>query len=231
MVKGMTVRAPSTDQMRLPLQSDLPEGAEGFVVSDSNRAAVEALADWPSLIGGTMALCGPAGCGKSRLGQIWAERVGAVALHGAEAAVIDPLEIEGRPVLLDRATEADDETLFHLINLAQAPGGALLMIARAAPSAWEVGLPDLRSRLDAVISVPVEAPDDAVLAAMLETRFAERGIRPARDVIPYLLRRIDRSAAAAAEIVDRLDALHRPVTRALAREAVEGADESGELFG
>lgn len=77
------------DQMRLPLQSDLPDGAAGFVVSECNRAAVEAVADWPNLIGGVMAICGPAGCGKSRLGQMWAERVGAVAIHGGEAAVID----------------------------------------------------------------------------------------------------------------------------------------------
>jgi len=35
-----------------------------------------------------------------------------------EAALVDPLEIEGRPVLLDDAMQADDETLFHLINLA-----------------------------------------------------------------------------------------------------------------
>ena len=215
------------DQMRLPLQSDLPDGAEGFVVSDCNRAAVEAVADWPNLIGGVMAICGPAGCGKSRLGQIWAERVGAVAIHGGEAAVIDPMELEGQPVLLDRAMDADDETLFHLINLAQSPGGAMLMLSRPAPSAWHATLPDLRSRLNAVISIPMEAPDDLVLAAMLEARFAERGIRPPKDVIPYLVRRIDRSAEAAATIVERLDALHRPVTRALAREALDG--ESGDL--
>jgi chromosomal replication initiation ATPase DnaA len=226
----MTARPSPADQMRLPLQRDLPDGAEGFVVSDCNRAAVEALADWPGLIGGVMAICGPAGCGKSRLGQIWAERVGAAALHGAEATLIDPAELEGRPVLLDPAMDADDETLFHLINLTQATGGTLLLVSRPAPSAWDVALPDLRSRLDAVISVAMEAPDDAVLSAMLEARFAERGIRPQKDVIPYLLRRIDRSAAAAAEVVERLDALHRPVTRALAREVVEGAEASGELF-
>ena len=51
----MTARPTRPDQMRLPLQRDLPEGAEGFVVSDCNRAAVEALADWPNLIGGAMA--------------------------------------------------------------------------------------------------------------------------------------------------------------------------------
>ena len=218
-------RTVQSDQMRLPLQTDLPEGEVGFVVSDSNRAAVEATEAWPGLIGGVMAICGPAGCGKSRLGQIWAERVGAVALNGEEAALIDPLELEGRPVLLDRAMDTDDETLFHLINLAQAPGGAMLMLSRPAPSAWAVTVPDLRSRLDAVISVPMEAPDDAVLAAMLDMRFAERGIRPARDVVPYLLRRIDRSAAAAADIVGRLDALHRPVTRSLAREVLDDAGD------
>lgn len=230
MMNRMSPRPPPADQMRLPLQRDLPEGAEGFVVSDCNRAAVEALADWPNLIGGVMAICGPPGCGKSRLAQIWAERVGAVALHGAEAALIDPAEIEGRPVLLDRAMDADDETLFHLINLTQATGGALLLVSRPAPSAWPIALPDLRSRLDAVRTVPIGAPDDSVLSAMLEARFAERGIRPQKDVIPYLLRRIDRSAAAAADVVERLDALHRPVTRALARAVVEGAEESGELF-
>ncbi len=217
-------------QMRLPLQRDLPDGAEGFVVSDCNRSAVEALADWPNRIGGVMAICGPAGCGKSRLGQIWAERVGAVAIQGAEAALIDPLGLEGRPVLLDPARDVDDETLFHLINLAQAPGGALLLVARSAPSSWAATLPDLRSRLDAVISVPMEVPDDAVLSAMLAARFAERGIRPQKDVVPYLVRRIDRSAAAAADVVERLDAMHRPVTRALARQVVEGAEASGELF-
>lgn len=226
----MTARPTPADQMRLPLQRDLPDGAEGFVVSDCNRAAAEALADWPNRIGGVVAICGPAGCGKSRLGQIWAERVGAVAIHGAEAALIDPMELDGRPVLLDPAREVDDETLFHLMNLAEAPGGALLLVARSAPSSWESELPDLRSRLNSVMTVPMAAPDDAVLSAMLEARFAERGIRPQKDVVPYLLRRIDRSAAAAAEVVERLDGLHRPVTRALARAVVEGSEESGELF-
>ena len=226
----MTARPSPADQMRLPLQRDLPDGAEGFVTSDCNRAAVEALADWPNLLGGVMAICGPAGCGKSRVAQVWAERVGAVAIHGGEAALVDPLELEGRAVLLDPASEVDDETLFHLINLAHAPGGALLLVARSAPSSWEAALPDLRSRLDAIRTYPIEVPDDAVLTAMLEARFAERGIRPQKDVIPYLLRRIDRSAAAAASVVETLDALHKPVTRVLAREALDDAEQAGDLF-
>lgn len=213
----MTVRRPPPPQMRLPLQADDGVRTQDLVIGDSNRAAAERLDGWPDGLVPVLALYGPPGCGKSRLAARWAERTGAVALHGAEAALIDPLELEGRPVLLDDAQDADDETLFHLFNLARAPGGALLLVAQTPPANWRAALPDLRSRLDATPAVAIETPDDAVLEAMLRGRFAQRAITPSDDLIAYLLRRIDRSAQAAADIVDRLHADPRPATRATAR--------------
>jgi len=200
-------------------------GAGTFVRSSSNAYAVDALAAWPDRAGQVMAVCGPAGCGKSHLAAIWAERVGAIPLNGFEAAHADPLELEGRPVLLDIAQDAEDETLFHLINLAQHDGGALLMVSRPSPRRWQVAVPDLRSRLDAVRVVAMEAPDDAILSAILSARFAERSIAPGDGVIDYLVKRIDRSAAAAAAVVGRLDAEHRPVTRSLARQVLGASDD------
>lgn len=222
-------RAP-TQQLKLPLQRETPAGAAAFVVSESNADAVRVLERWPETADGVLALCGPPGCGKSHLARIWAERVGAIALHGAEAALADPLELEGRPVLLDRAQDVDDETLFHLFNLAQSGGGALLLVSRKAPSSWATSLPDLRSRLDAVRTVAIREPDDPVLAAMLRARFAERSIVPGDEVIDYLVRRIDRSALAVETVVERLDALHRPVTRTLARQVIGEGDETDEPF-
>ncbi|CAL1691935.1 hypothetical protein MMB232_02090 [Brevundimonas subvibrioides] len=223
----MTARRPLRDQLRLPLTTDVIGGAATFVRSGSNAYAVDALAAWPNAAGRVMALCGPAGCGKSHLASAWAERVGAIPLNGAEAALTDPLELEGRPVLLDIAQDADDETLFHLINLAQHDGGALLMVSRPSPRRWAVQVPDLRSRLDAVRVVAMEAPDDAVMSAILAAQFAERSITPGDGVIDYLVLRIDRSAEAAAGIVARLDDEHRPITRALARQVLEA---SADLF-
>src|SRR5690606_15273824 len=92
-----------TQQMRLPLSRDDADGDGAPVVSASNLEAVAALDAFPSGAERVLALCGPAGAGKTRLAEHWALRVGAVALHGAEAALIDPLELEGRAVLLDRA--------------------------------------------------------------------------------------------------------------------------------
>ncbi|UQV18688.1 hypothetical protein MU852_01875 [Brevundimonas albigilva] len=142
-------------QLRLPLES--LGVSEALVESACNAEAAGVLARWPDGVGVTLALHGPAGSGKSRLAAAWAERVGAIALHGAEAALIEAAELEGRPVLLDRAQDADDESLFHLINLAAAGGGALLLVSRDPPRAWPSALPDLRSRLDAIRVVAVEA--------------------------------------------------------------------------
>lgn len=216
----------TTEQLRLPLER--PVAGEAFVTSYSNAEAVRVLARWPDGVGAVLALHGPPGSGKSRLAADWAERVGAVPLNGAEAALIDPLELEGRPVLLDRAADADDESLFHLINLTNSGGGALLLVSRSAPRQWSVDLPDLRSRLDAVRAVAIAAPDDAVLSAILRARFAERSITPSDDVIDYLVRRLDRSAETAAVVVERLDALHRPVTRVLARQVLDAMDAAAD---
>lgn len=215
----MTARA---KQLSLRLASPPVFTRAAFATSAANERAVALVEAWPRWPGGALALVGPEGAGKSHLAAIWAERAAAVRYDGAPPA-------EGRPVLVEDADQIGDEALFHLINRAPADGG-LLLTARTRPAAWPAALPDLRSRLNAIRTFPVEAPDDAVLTAILEARFAERGIRPQKDVIPYLLRRIDRSAAAAANVVERLDALHKPVTRALARAVVDGTEESGELF-
>ncbi|MGV3577333.1 chromosomal replication initiator DnaA [Brevundimonas sp.] len=224
----MSAPRPLREQLRLPLTRDVPAGAAAFVRSDCNAYAFDALAAWPDSAGQVMAICGPAGCGKSHLAALWAERVGAIPLNGAEAALADPLELEGRPVMLDIAQDADDETLFHLINLAHQDGGALLMVSRPSPRRWAVQVPDLRSRLDAVRVVAMEAPDDAVLSAIIATRFAERSITPGEGVIDYLVKRIDRSAETVLDVVDRLDAEHRPVTRALARQVLDLSTSSSD---
>lgn len=201
--------------MRLGLDRALATGRRDFVVSPANAEAVRRLDAWPDWPGGVLALVGPAGSGKSHLAAIWAERAGATAGPG----------LAGRaPLLLEDADrEPAGEALFHHLNAAAETGG-LLLTARTRPAAWTTPLPDLRSRLNALPVAELHEPDDAVLAGVLARLFAERSIRPPDDLIPYLVRRIERSVPDARSLVARLDdeaaALHRPVTRALAREVL-----------
>jgi len=220
-------------QLRLELNRPPTYRREDFIASPTNAAAIRAVDAWPNWHGGCLALIGPEGSGKTHLARAWAQRAGALA-PGPEAP-IDITALNGRPVLIDDADAwIGDDALFHLINMAGEPGGGLLLTSRTPPVEWTADLPDLRSRLNALPVAELEAPDDAILQGALQKFFRERNIRPTEDVLPYLMRRIERSIPRARDIVARLDeaadAEQRPVSRALARQILEIDDETGDLF-
>jgi chromosomal replication initiation ATPase DnaA len=219
-------------QLRLNLRRPVTYGRDAFIPGPSNAHALELVDAWPAWPGGALALVGPEAVGKTHVARCWAERAGAVVL---DRDAPDIAAAAGRPVLVEDIDRGiADEALFHLINMAGREGGGLLLTARAAPAAWACALPDLRSRLNALMVAEIEPPDDAVLEGVLRKFFRERSIRPTRDVFPYLMRRIERSIPQALEVVRRLDdaadAAQRPISRALARQVLEDDSENLDLF-
>lgn len=217
-------------QLRLRLDRPAAFSRDEFVAGPSNATAAAAVDAWPVWLGGALAIVGPEGAGKSHLAQAWAAQSGAAVLDRSDP---DISLAAGRPVLVEDVDQgAPDEALFHLINIAMRDGNGLLLTARKAPALWPSALPDLRSRLNALRVVEIEAPDDTVLEGVLRRFFRARNIRPPEEVYPYLLRRMSRSIPDAAEIVRRLDEAGdtelKPVTRVLARQILEG--EPGDLF-
>jgi chromosomal replication initiation ATPase DnaA len=215
-------------QLRLSLQQAPAFRRDEFIVSQTNSFAVSALDSWPNWRGGALVLVGPPGSGKTHLASCWAERTSA-RIPRADWQGEDVAFLAG-PVLLEDADRGvPEEALFHLINMAARPGASLLMTARTPPSAWHAELPDLRSRLNALPLAELGEPDDAVLSGVLAKFFRERNIRPSEDLLPYLVRRIERSVPRAQEVVHKLDevadAEGRPVSRALARQILGAGDE------
>jgi chromosomal replication initiation ATPase DnaA len=221
-------------QLRLKLRRANDYRRATFIVSPTNADAIRAIDGWPSWYGGCLALVGPPSSGKSHLARAWAASVGAAVITTDTAREVDLATLQGHPILLEDADRGvTDETLFHLINMAGQNGGGLLLTARLAPQSWPADLPDLRSRLNAMPVAELAAPDDVVLEGLLTNFFRDRNITPTDDLIPYLLRRIERSAASARDIVDRLDeasvADHRPVSRSLARQFFEIEGETLDI--
>jgi chromosomal replication initiation ATPase DnaA len=219
-------------QLRLGLRRPAAHTRDAFVRGASNAEAVAALDAWPRWPLGALVLVGPEGVGKTHLARAWAASAEAVVLDRQDP---DVAAAAGRPALLEDVDQgAPDEALFHLINQAQREGASLLLTARTPPAAWPTALPDLRSRLNAMLVAEIEAPDDEVLTGVLRNFFRERNIRPNDDVYPYLLRRMERSIPGAQEIVRRLDETEdgqmRPVSRLLAREILESDIENLDLF-
>ena len=118
----------------------------------------------------------------------------------------------------------EETALFHLHNTLRERNGALLLTSRAPASAWRIGLADLRSRLNALPTAFIEAPDETLLAQLAMKLFADRQVDVAPDVIAYVLRRMERSPNAVARLVDAADRLSlaakRPITKSVIAEAL-----------
>ncbi len=214
--------------MATQLSFDLPSktalGREDFFVSPANALAVAMISatSWP---GNKLVLSGPAGSGKTHLAHVWAAETGgrivqATDLRYEEVPNFARTSVAIEDVPLITGDPEQQKTLFHLHNLVLAEGNALLMTGRAAPKLWRLPLADLQSRVEGAHHVTLEAPDDALLGAVLAKLFTDRQLNPGPDVIAYLVKHMDRNFEAAAKVVDELDRIaldeKRDITRALA---------------
>ncbi len=227
-------------QQNLPLPETRNEGFEEkhFLRLQANREAFDALLAWqPALYGEQpsrvrsepriKALCGPAKCGKSHLGEIWCARNGARAIspsllqhvfQDSSQNVTKNIMLADKPLWwLDFSADDDpsrsmtpslERALYALYNeITHSATGSLLITARSEPSRWRFSLADLRSRMRAVAVLRITDPSDDDSASLLEKIFRTRQLEVDARVYAYVHRRIERSFRAHHAIAEELDSL------------------------
>ena len=217
-------------QLALALPHAESLSRDDFLEGPANAAALSLVDSWPDWPNRIMLLAGPEGSGKSHLAAIWAEQAGArsTTAHALTLAGVPGALATGALVVEDlKPGGFDERAMFHLMNLAREDEAFVLMTARMAPSAFEVELRDLRSRLRAVPAVSLLPPDDLLFRSLIVKFCADRQLSVDEAVVSYLINRIERSYAAVRQAVELLDTealrLGRPVTRALAAELLRNA--------
>jgi len=203
---------------------------DNFQEGPANAAALALIDSWPEWPSRTMLLVGPKGSGKSHLATIWAEQAGArsITAHALTAANV-PAALATGALVVEDLNEAtfDERALFHLLNLAREDQAYVLITARVAPTALEIELRDLRSRLRALPVITIQPPDDQLFRALIIKFCADRQLPVDEALVSYLAARIERSYVAARQAVEFLDSealrLGRPVTRALAAEVLRNS--------
>ncbi len=213
-------------------------GKIDFLVSDCNMDAVGWIDRWPDWPGPALAVYGPPDCGKTHLAHVWRNRSSAVLISGPELgdrAAPDILGGADSCAVDDADALSDEEALLHLYNHIAEIGGKLLLAGRHPPARWSLKLADLASRVAAAQAVEIRPPDDELLGALLVKLFYDRQLTVSKDVLVYLLARMERSFAAASAIVDALDQLglaeRRGVTVPLARTVLNELETNSDTNG
>ena len=173
------------DQIALPLDWPQTQDDRRFILSAANAAAFEHFRSWSLWPVKATLLTGPRRSGRSLLARAFVARVG------------------GR--LFDDAQGHDEEELFHAWNAAQDDGRPIVMIVDDVPPAWEVALPDLRTRLAITPIARIEQPDDALFRGIIRLLFADRGLHIPEDALKFVSERVERSYFMAERVVEAID--------------------------
>lgn len=233
---------------QLPLAWPAPPAARLERFDPTGNEAV------PALLGGLLSaprgavpvlLAGPCGAGKTHLLAGCAEAARGAGLSCAYVALSrwarfdgDALAaLSGRDLLLvdeveQVAASADRElALFDLYNRTVDAGGRLLLAAREPPARLPLGLPDLRSRLEAATLVALQPLPEAARRRLVAERARERGFDLDEGVLDFVFHHHRRDLPALLALVERLDreSLARqrrvtvPLVRAVLAEAGPGS--------
>jgi len=195
----------AVSQIALPLDTAIAAQDDHYIVTQSNAEAHDQLQnwkDWPNLTG---ILIGDHAAGKSVMAR--------------------QFEIDSGGYVVDDAAEMQDDELFHLWNRARQEQKPLLLVSSKPVPAWDVVLPDLKSRLAASLLIEVGPPDEAMIAGLFQKYFGSRGLSISEDALAYLGKRMERSYGDVQLLSQSMDKLaierKRPITRAIAKEALE----------
>lgn len=203
-------------QLVLPLEVRSAQGRADFIVAPGNERAVAFIDSFPHWPAPAAALFGPPASGKSHLAAIWAERAGAQIRQAASLQENVP---DGPLVVENAGAGVPEAPLFALLER----GTPLLLTSQIAPAAWPqafgLQLPDLVSRVRALLGFDLWAPDDALLMGLAVKLFADRQLQVPESVVQHMIASLERSPGAIRDFVARADAMalaeKRPVNLSL----------------
>ena len=181
---------------------------EDFLVSATNADAWGLVEHFPNLLQSNSALIyGESGSGKTHLGECWRARHNGVMLDVASVGTAESGQLWSSPyALLENIETIQDEiALFHLLRHAETTNSYLLLTAQPSAKMLPFTLPDLRSRLLALPCAGLLPPNEEVLVVFMNKFFADRQIRLNSDVIPYILKRSERSFGAVKIILEQAE--------------------------
>lgn len=201
---------PNLSQQVFAFESVHNFAGENFLVAPSNKLAFDTATSfpWPSY---ALHIYGETGCGKTHIANI------AQSLAQQNSVTLHAIE--------NLHAGFDEVELLQKLNFAKERGENVLLTSSAPLIQLGFKLPDLTSRLAAIPSIAIEAPDSELFYMLLARQFSARQISVDDGVLNYLTNRLERSFSALVAAVEKIDKLSlqekRSITIPLVKNVIE----------
>ena len=183
----------------LPLEWNNRYTHRHFCVGNSNQDAYHWIncMQWPFA---HLWIYGPAQCGKTHMGTLWANRTNATIV----VPPAWPETVAGSYVWVDWQDNTDlgcENRFFSFLQWCHSHQVRTLWTGRCVPSALNSRIVDVASRLRSMTAIPVTAPDDTLLERVLTKKLHDIGWVLSPKKMTFLVTRMPRSFSGIGHIV------------------------------
>ena len=196
-----------TKQQVFNLNEDEVFLKDDFCVCESNKLAYNYLFKFPNWENNILNIYGPKKCGKSFLLTIFANinSFFKISFSNISNDNIDFLLNQKKLIIEDLATSNREDLLFLIFNEYKNNNKFLIFSSELDTSVMSFNLNDLKSRLRSVLNLEILNPSDHLLYLILSKQFSNRQIKIKKELLMYIVKKIDRTYEAVNEFVIKID--------------------------
>jgi len=210
-------------QYIFPFNTPLKYHPDEFIVSASNRLAYDALQNWQNSFGvnpykSTLLIKGSASSGKTYLTKIWQNLSNAYLIK--DIFFDNEILAKHNAFIIEDIENWQETALFHLFNLINEKQKYLLLTS--TDKAKNFTLPDLSSRINSVLSLSLNPPDDELIRILIFKHFSSSSVNITQIVIDFLLVNLPREYNKILDILKQINCFaltsKRKITISLIKE-------------
>ena len=196
-----------TKQQVFNLNEDEVFLKDDFCICESNKLAYNYLFKFPNWENNILNIYGPKKCGKSFLLTIFANinSFFKISFSNISNDNIDFLLNQKKLIIEDLATSNREDLLFLIFNEYKNNNKFLIFSSELDTSVMSFNLNDLKSRLRSVLNLEILNPSDHLLYLILSKQFSNRQIKIKKELLMYIVKKIDRTYEAVNEFVIKID--------------------------
>ena len=180
-----------------------------YYVSDSNYFAFNLIDKWPKWEKRILNIHGEKFSGKTHLSKIFQLKSSAIYLNEKEInnEIFKKIKLYESIIIDEFSNKIEENLIYSIFNLVDLDSKYLLINTETPLSEIKFKLPDLVSRSKNSLQAKIEPPDDELIFALILKNFSDRQIKLEKQIIEFIVNRIERSYSKISEFIYKVDEL------------------------